>query len=67
MLRHPTLTALEAMKLTGMATALAEQLEMPEVQRLGWTVDLSRFDEARILARRDAPPAVTVQVKLDKP
>ncbi|MEK6634160.1 MAG: AAA family ATPase, partial [Nitrospirota bacterium] len=36
MLRHPTLTALEAMKLTGMATALAEQLEMPEVQRLSF-------------------------------
>jgi hypothetical protein len=36
-------------------------------RQLGWTVDLSRFDEARILARRDAPPAVTVQVKLDKP
>ena len=30
MLRHPTLAALEALKLTGMATALMEQLEMPE-------------------------------------
>jgi outer membrane lipoprotein LolB len=36
-------------------------------RQLGWTVDLSRFDEARILARRDSPPVVTVQVKLDKP
>lgn len=36
-------------------------------RQLGWTVDLSRFDEARISARRAAPPAVTVQVKLDRP
>jgi hypothetical protein len=36
MLRHPTLAALEALKLTGMATALMEQLEMPEVQRLSF-------------------------------
>jgi outer membrane lipoprotein LolB len=36
-------------------------------RQLGWTVDLSRFDEARIVARRESPPAVTVQVKLDEP
>jgi DNA replication protein DnaC len=36
MLRHPTLTALETLKFTGMATALAEQLAMPEVQRLSF-------------------------------
>ena len=36
MLRHPTLAALEALKLTGMATALTEQLEMPDVQRLSF-------------------------------
>jgi outer membrane lipoprotein LolB len=35
--------------------------------QLGWTVDLSQFDHARIQARRDAAPAVTVQVKLDTP
>ena len=28
---------------------------------------VSRFDEARIYARRESPPVVTVQVKLDKP
>ena len=33
--------------------------------QLGWQVDLSRFDQARLVARRAAPPAVTVQVKLD--
>ena len=36
MLRHPTLATLEALKLTGMATALAEQLEMPEIQQLSF-------------------------------
>ena len=36
MLRHPTLATLEALKLTGMATALTEQLEMPDVQRLSF-------------------------------
>ena len=36
-------------------------------RQLGWAVDLSRFDEARIYARRESPPVVTVQVKLDKP
>lgn len=59
MLRHPTLAALEALKLTGMATALTEQLEMPEVQRLsfeerlGLLVDRERTtQENRRLTRR---------------
>ena len=59
MLRHPTLAALEPLKLTGMATALAEQLEMPDVQRLsfeerlGLLVDRERTtQENRRLARR---------------
>ena len=59
MLRHPTLAMLEALKLTGMATALTEQLEMPEVQRLsfeerlGLLVDRERTtQENRRLTRR---------------
>jgi DNA replication protein DnaC len=59
MVRHPTLATLEALKLTGMATALAEQLEMPEVQRLsveerlGLFVDRARLtQENRRLTRR---------------
>jgi hypothetical protein len=36
MLRHPTLATLEALKLTGMAIALAEQLEMSDVPRLSF-------------------------------
>ncbi len=35
--------------------------------QLGWRVDLSRFEDARLVARRASPPAVTVQVKLDPP
>ncbi len=59
MLRHPTLATLEALKLTGMATALTEQLEMPEIQRLsfeerlGLLVDRERTtQENRRLIRR---------------
>ena len=59
MLRHPTLDTLQALKLTGMATALTEQLEMPEVQglsfeeRLGLLVDREwTTQENRRLARR---------------
>ena len=59
MLRHPTFTALETLKLTGMATAFAEQLAMPDVQRLsfeerlGLLVDRERTtQENRRLARR---------------
>lgn len=36
-------------------------------RQLGWTVDLSRFDDARLIARREATPVITVNVKLDRP
>lgn len=39
----------------------------PGFRQLGWSVGLARFDEALITAVRDRPPAVTVQVKLDRP
>jgi len=35
-------------------------------EQLGWSVDLSRFGEGRIEARRGTPPAVTVRIVLDK-
>ncbi len=35
--------------------------------QLGWTVDLSRFDDAAIVARRAQPPAVTVRARVDRP
>lgn len=43
MLRHPTLATLEDLKLTGMATALMEQLEMPDGQRLSFEERLGLF------------------------
>ena len=35
--------------------------------QLGWTVDLARFDDAWVVATRQAAPAVTVRAKLDRP
>lgn len=36
-------------------------------EQLGWAVDLARFDEALVAARRQSPPPVTVRIKLDRP
>jgi outer membrane lipoprotein LolB len=36
-------------------------------QQLGWAVDLSRFGEGLIAAKRAQVPAVTVRAKLDRP
>lgn len=36
-------------------------------EQLGWSVDLARLDEAQVVARRAAPPAVTVRARLDTP
>jgi hypothetical protein len=47
MLTHPTLYKLQCLKFTGMATALAEQMKMPDIEelafeeRLGLLVDRS--------------------------
>ncbi|MEO6032110.1 MAG: outer membrane lipoprotein LolB [Burkholderiaceae bacterium] len=38
----------------------------PGFEQLGWTVDLARFDDALINARRAHAPAVTVRIKLDR-
>lgn len=35
-------------------------------EQLGWSVDLARFDDALVTARRDSPPPVTVRIKLDR-
>jgi DNA replication protein DnaC len=72
MLRHPTLATLEALKLTGMATALAEQLAMPEIhrlsfeERLGLLVDRERTIRdnhrlARRLAQARFPGSATLE------
>jgi outer membrane lipoprotein LolB len=36
-------------------------------EQLGWQVDLSRFADSLLLARREAPPAVTLRAILDRP
>ena len=38
-----------------------------DFEQLGWTVDLTRYDAALVSAHRDAPPPVTVRIKLDRP
>ena len=35
-------------------------------EQLGWSVDLARFDDALVTARRDSPPPVIVRIKLDR-
>ena len=39
----------------------------PGFAQLGWTVDLARFSDAWVMARRDSAPAVTVRAKVDLP
>lgn len=72
MLRHPTLETLQALKLTGMATALTEQLEMPEVQRLSFEERLGLLvdreltaQENRRLARRLATARLRLSAALE--
>ena len=36
-------------------------------EQLGWMVNLARFDEAWVAARREQAPAVTLRAKLDAP
>ncbi len=39
----------------------------PGFEQLGWVVNLARFDEAWVAARRDSAPAVTVRARMDRP
>lgn len=39
----------------------------PGFAQLGWVVNLARFDEAWVAARRERAPVVTVRAKLDRP
>jgi outer membrane lipoprotein LolB len=36
-------------------------------EQLGWAVDLARFDEAWVVARRERAPVVTVRARMDRP
>lgn len=38
----------------------------PGFEQLGWAVDLGAFAEGRLVARRAAPPALTLRIVLDK-
>lgn len=35
--------------------------------QLGWTLDLTRFDQGSLVATRSAPPAVTLRVRIERP
>lgn len=39
----------------------------PGFAQLGWAVDLARFSESWVTARRDSPPVVTVRAKIEPP
>jgi outer membrane lipoprotein LolB len=48
------------------ATALGGNA--PGLEQLGWRVQLDRYDDGLIVARRNTPePAITVRIKLDPP
>jgi len=71
-LRHPTLDKLHTLKLTGMATALTEQREMPEVQRLSFEERLGLLvdrelttQEHRRLVRRLAQARLRLNATLE--
>jgi len=48
------------------STALAAPAQR-SFEQLGWVVDLARFDDAWVVATRQAAPLVTVRAKLDRP
>jgi outer membrane lipoprotein LolB len=52
---------------SGADSVAASSNEPAGFHQLGWAVDLSKFDQARIVARRSTPPVVIVQVRLDRP
>ena len=63
MLTHPTLDKLQTLKCTAMATALAEQMRMPDIEelafeeRLGLLVDreITERENRRLTSRCAAP------------
>jgi DNA replication protein DnaC len=51
MLTHPTLDKLQALKLTGMTAALAEQLQMPDIEELSFDERLGLLVDRELTAR----------------
>jgi outer membrane lipoprotein LolB len=39
----------------------------PGFEQLGWVVNLARFEDAQVAARRERAPVVTVRAQLDRP
>ena len=53
MLNHPTLDKLLALKLTGMAKALSEQMDLPESQALSFEERLGLLVDREMTIRSD--------------
>jgi DNA replication protein DnaC len=53
MLTHPTLEKLQALKFTGMAAALAEQLQMPDIEELAFEERLGLLIDREITEREN--------------
>lgn len=51
MLKHPTLDKLQALKFTGMAAALADQMAMPDIDELGFEERLGLLVDREITER----------------
>lgn len=51
----------------GAASAATSPPAEPGFAQLGWTVNLARFDEAWVEAKREQAPVVNVRAKLDRP
>ena len=53
MLTHPTLDKLQALKFTGMAEALAEQMNMPDIDTLSFEERLGLLIDREVTAREN--------------
>ncbi len=53
MLKHPTLDKLQALKFTGMAAALADQMAMPDIDELGFEERLGLLVDREITEREN--------------
>jgi DNA replication protein DnaC len=53
MLHHPTLEKLQQLRLTGMSTALREQLDLPEIHTLGFEARLGLLVDRELTLRED--------------
>jgi DNA replication protein DnaC len=53
MLHHPTLEKLQALRLMGMYKALTEQMNMPEIETLGFEERLGLLADRELTERQD--------------